>query len=253
MVKTGLSFLLLLLVAFPVWSDDRPIGDQFAIAIERGDADAVQALIDGGASPDTWIEYGEHKITPLMKAAWEGNEDIVNLLIKAGTKVNASSSDSKETALMNAVTRGYTPIVKALLAADGDINPRNAYGFNAFTLAVSSKNQEIAEILLKAGAKIEEGSSGITPLSFAASNGDLDMIRFLVKHGADVNHGAKSGGQTTLLTAIYGAQLDVVKLLIQLKADVNTKTKGGDTPLSVAQKGDQTDIIAVLKAAGAKR
>ena len=46
---------------------------------------------------------------------------------------------------------------------------------------------------------------------------------------------------------------DMVRALIELKADVNVKTKGGNTPLKAAQKGDQEDIIAILKEAGAKK
>ena len=79
------------------------------------------------------------------------------------------------------------------------------------------------------------------------------MIRFLAKRGANVNHGAKSGDQTALLSAIYGAHPEAVQALIELKADVNSKMKDGTTPLKAAQKGDQDDIIKLLKAAGAKK
>ncbi len=249
------AFILVavVLVALPLVAQERSAGDNFAIAIERGDTDAVRALVEGGASPETWIEYGEHRITPLMKAAWEGNAEIVEYLLGAGAKVNTAASDTKETALMNAVTRDSAEVVRMLLNAKADVTPKNAYDFNAFTSAVAAGNKELAGILLDAGAKIEDGASGLTPLMFAVSSGNVDMIRFLVSRGADVNHGAKKGEQTALLSAIYSGKVDVVKVLIELKADVNTKTKDGTTPLSAAQKGDQEDMIAVLKAAGAKK
>lgn len=227
-------------------------GAQFAVAIERGDVDAVKALLESNKA-DTPIAYGERTITPLIKAAWEGNREIAELLIAAGADVNAKTSDGNETPLHQAVTRGHGEIVDLLLSKKADITVKSVYGFNPFTSAVAAGNQEIATKLLDAGAKIEEGAHGLTPLQFAASSGNLDMIRFLAGKGANVNHGAKSGAQTALLSAIYGAQLDAVKLLIELKADVNTKTKDGDTPLKAAQKGDQEEIIAVLKAAGAKK
>src|SRR5216117_424183 len=83
--------------------------------------------------------------------------------------------------------------------------PAATADFNAFTSAVAAGKQEIAGLLLAAGAKVEDGASGLTPLQFAASSGSVDMIRFLVKSGANVNRGAKSGQQTALLSAIYGA------------------------------------------------
>lgn len=107
-------------------------------------------------------------------------------------------------------------------------------------------------MLLDAGAKVGDGMSGLTPLAFAVSSGNIEMIRFLVERGADVNQGAKSGEQTALISAIVGAQVEAVKTLIELKANVNTKMKDGTTPLKMARKGDQEDIVALLVAAGAK-
>ncbi|MHB0971133.1 MAG: ankyrin repeat domain-containing protein [Thermoanaerobaculia bacterium] len=228
-------------------------GTRFAVAIERGDADAVKALLDEGVPVDTPIDYGEHKITPLMKAAWEGDVAIIEMLIAAGANVNAAASDTGETALLNAVTREHSDVVAILLKHKPDVSVKNAFGFNALTSAVAAGNQEIAAMLLDAGAKIDDGAHGMPPLQFAASGGKVDMIRFLVKRGADVNYGVKSGGQTALLYAIFGGHIDAVKALIELKASVNSKTKDGETPLTAAGKGDQTDIIAILKAAGAKR
>ncbi len=251
-----LSVLLFLSVfSLPLFADDeRSVGTKFAVAIEDGDLDAVSYLIEeDGAAVDTPIEYGEHTITPLLKAAWDGDLPIVKYLISRGADVNSRASDSKETALMNAVTRGHTDVIKALLAAKADVHLRNSFDFNAFTSAVAANNQEIAGLLLDAGAKVDEGASALTPLAFAVSSGHIEMIRFLVDRGADVNHGAKSGNQTALISAIYAAKIESVKTLIELKADVNAKMKDGTTPLKLAKKGDQEEIVALLVAAGAKQ
>jgi ankyrin repeat protein len=247
--------LFLCIFSLPLVADDtRSVGTKFAVAIEDGDLDAVQALIDDdGAAVDTPIEYGEHSITPLLKASWDGDLPIVEYLIGKGANVNARATDTKETALMNAVTRGHTEVVKALLAAKPDVSLRNSFDFNAFTTAVAAGNQEISGMLLDAGAKVGDGASGLTPLAFAVSSGNTEMMRFLVEHGADVNQGAKSGEQTALISAILGAQVESVKTLIELKADVNTKMKDGTTPLKLARKGDQEEMVALLVAAGAKQ
>jgi ankyrin repeat protein len=255
-VRRIFSVLLSLsILSLPLFADDtRSAGTKFAVAIEDGDLDAVKALIeDDGAAVDTPIEYGEHSITPLLKAAWDGDVPIVQYLIGKGADVNARATDTKETALINAVTREHTEVIKALLAAKADVTLRNSFDFNAFTSAVAAGNQEIAALLLDAGAKVGEGASSLTPLAFAVSTGNVEMIRFLVKRGADVNQGAKSGEQTALISAIYGAQIESVKTLIELKADVNAKMKDGTTPLKLARKGDQEEIVELLEAAGAKQ
>ena len=245
-------FSVFLFLALPLLADDA--GMKFAVAIEDGDLDAVTTLIEeDGAAVDTPIDYGEHSITPLLKASWDGDLPIVQYLLGKGANINARATDTKETALINAVTRGHVDVVKALLDAKADVALRNKFDFNAFTTAVAAGNQEVAGMLLDAGAKIGDGASGLTPLAFAVSSGNVDMIRFLASRGADVNQGAKKGEQTALISAIYGAQLEAVKTLIELKADVNAKMKDGTTPLKLAKKGDQTEIVALLEAAGAKQ
>lgn len=241
------------LLSLTLGAQEQDTGTRFAVAIEDNDAKAIRALLKEGAPADTPIDYGEESMTPLMKAAWEGDSAIVEILLEAGADVNARTSKSNETALMNAVTREHGSLIPILLKAGADIKPKSVYGFDAFTSAVAAGNEEIAGALLDAGAKVNEGAHGLSPLQFAASAGNVGMIRFLVKRGADVNLGAKTGGQTALLSAIYAAKPDVVKALIELKANVNTKTKDGDTPLKAAQKGDQSNIIEILKAAGAKK
>ena len=251
-----LSLVLLFLSVFPLpllADDERDAGTRFAVAIEDGDLDAIAFMVEEeGASVDTPIDYGERAITPLQKAAWDGDLPIVEYLIKKGANVNARATDTKETALMNAVSNGHTEIVKALLAAKADVTVQNSFDFNAFTTAVAAGNQEIAGLLLDAGAKIGDGAGALTPLAFAVSGGNVEMIRFLVGRGADVNQGARSGAQTALISAIYGARVESVKTLIELKADVNAKMKDGTTPLKLAKKGDQHEIVALLEAAGAK-
>jgi ankyrin repeat protein len=253
-MRRAFSILLFLSVfSLPLIADERDLGTKFAVAIEEGDLEAVTALIDDGADVDTPIDYGEHSITPLMKASWDGDLPIVQYLLSQKANVNARATDTKETALLNAVTRGHEEIVQALLAAKADVTLRNAFDFNAFTTAVAAGKTEIAGWLLDAGAKVDDGASGLTPLAFAVSTGDTKMIRFLAARGADINHGAKKGEQTALISAILGAQIESVKTLIELKADVNAKMKDGTTPLKLAKKGDQMEIVALLEAAGAKQ
>jgi ankyrin repeat protein len=78
------------------------------------------------------------------------------------------------------------------------------------------------------------------------------MVKWLAGKGGNVNAGVKEGGQTALNLAILNADAEMVKTLIDLKANVNYKDASGTTPLMAAQKGDQDDIVAILKAAGAK-
>jgi ankyrin repeat protein len=247
------ALFLCILIGAALHASDLTPGDKFAVAIEKGDLAAVQALVEGGSKADTLIEYGEHKITPLMKACWDGEMDIAKYLLDQGANVNATD-DQGWTPLSNAVNRDRADFAQLLIDHGAKVNFKDTREFTPAAQAAAAGNVEVVKILAKAGADLTAETMGLTPLMFAVSAGKEDMVRTLVELGAPVNQSPKKAnvGSTALFSAIYAGKPDMVKLLIDLKANVNVRTKDGDTPLKAAQKGDQTDIIEILKAAGAK-
>src|SRR6185295_3098835 len=79
--------------------------------------------------------------------------------------------------------------------------------------------------------KIEEFASGwLTPLMFAARDGNVELTRILVDAGADVNAVA-GDGKTALAISIFNGNYDVASLLVDSKANVNTADAQRFTPL----------------------
>ena len=151
-----------------------------------------------------------------------------------------------------AADRDQTAMVALLLEAKADPNSVNKYMQSALSNAAAAGNLELTEMLLKAKAKPELPGLVLTPMMFGAFAGNGDLIRLLVRYGADVNYATKEYGQSALTSAITAGKPDMVALLIELGAKVNQKTPDGDTPLKMAKNGDQDDVVAMLKAAGAK-
>jgi ankyrin repeat protein len=241
---------LILFFVVPLYAADP--GTQFAVAIESGDLDTIKSLIAGGAKADTPINYGENQVTPLMKASWDGRLEIAEFLIESGADVNASDKDG-ETPLTNAIKREHVEVVQLLLDRGAKVNIKDVREFTPMTTAAAAGNLEIIRSLVKAGADLKAQTYGLTPLMFAVASRKIDTVRLVVELGAPVDQVSSMSGQTALFSAIYAADADMVKALIDLKANVNFQTKDGDTPLKAAQKGDQEDLIAILKAAGATK
>jgi ankyrin repeat protein len=77
------------------------------------------------------------------------------------------------------------------------------------------------------------GGGGLTPLIFAAREGDIASAQALLDAGAKVNQQSEYGW-TPLLTAVNNRNYQLAKLLIERGADVNLANKGLWTPLYLA-------------------
>ncbi|XP_019640135.1 PREDICTED: ankyrin repeat domain-containing protein 11-like [Branchiostoma belcheri] len=91
---------------------------------------------------------------------------------------------------------------------------------------------------------------GETPLHMAAIKGDADLLRQLIKQGAEVN--AKDfAGWTPLHEACNHGYYEVAKMLLQAGANVNTQGLDDDTPLHDAASNGHPHIVELLLKHGA--
>jgi len=88
-----------------------------------------------------------------------------------------------------------------------------------------------------------------TPLWGAAYGGYDDEVLFLLERGADVNR-KTNFGRTPLMVAAYHGHESTVRLLLSRGADVNA-TDDGDTALMFAKDKGRSEIVALLRQAGA--
>ena len=139
----------------------------------------IKELLDAGAEPNVLVDNtpesrrnfgGSPRIkfaTSLMRAAYSGDAELVQLLLDYGADPLIMNSD-KETALLAASGYGWI---------DGYSQGRS----NAARLATM-------RLLVERGADVNWACDhGITPLMVAANFGDTSMIQYLVDEGADLS------------------------------------------------------------------
>jgi len=195
------------------------------LAAINGSAPMLQKLIKAGADPDARLS--SHGDTALMMAARTGAPDAIKLLVESGANVNARESWGGTTPLMWAASERHPEAVTLLLDAGADVNARsnfvaalNGRGFEGRT------PKETAD-----GQGAEEFASGwLTPLMFAAREGDLETSRLLVDGGADVNAVA-ADGKNALGLAIFNGNYELASYLIDAKSNVNQADAQRFTPL----------------------
>ena len=95
------------------------------------------------------------------------------------------------------------------------------------------------------------GAQAPAPVADAASRGDRDGVRALLKKGLDVNE-AQGDGTTALHWAAMTGDTELAQMLVYAGANVRATTRlGAYTPLYLAAKGGQAGVVAALLAAGA--
>ncbi len=89
----------------------------------------------------------------------------------------------------------------------------------------------------------------------AAANGDISEARSLLQRGAPIDYANKRMfGDTALILAVDFHSLEMVKFLVECGADVNKAEQHGRTPLmeSTYNHNDSIDIAEYLLAHGAR-
>lgn len=207
----------------------------------------AQLLVDNGAGVNTRSTAGWY---PLHSAANRGNIKVTNYLLARGANPNAVSGNGYTSLYMAAGSDYGAAAAEALLNYGADPNARDASGNTALHQAASQGATKVIEILLAHKADINAANNnGYVPLLGAISslkNGS-SSLEVLVNNGANVNV-ESDRGETPLSKAIWRGDVDVVKLLIAHGANVNPN-KHGVSPLYLAR--DSNEITELLKEHGA--
>jgi ankyrin repeat protein len=280
-------------------------------AIRDGDKIQVQHLLQQGANSNARDEAGD---TALMRAALFADVEMMRVLIESGADVQMRAQDGTApllrtthdvgkmrllldrraqvddmamiatasvpgsrgtlellfehggrsrtagpayTPLMAAAGTGDLDAVKCLLDHGADVKAQTPTGFTALIAGALSGNARLVDLLLERGAnpnalcKLEREILQ-TPAGVAASMGHADCLKLLMAAGADVNIQGGPFNHNALLGAATTASKETVQLLLA-KANVGAKDWNGSTALDWAARRGETEIVKMLRDAGAEQ
>ena len=188
---------------------------------------------------------------PLIEAVQAGDAEAVQALLDRGADVNVPEADGT-TALHWATHRNDRPIAEVLLGAGADADAVTRYGVTPLSLAATNGSAAVIEALLTAGADPNRASpEGETPLMTTARTGAVDAIRLLLDHGASVDAVEGWHQQTALMWASAQDNAAAARALVDRGASLHAVSGGGFTPLLFATREGNLETLDTLLAAGA--
>jgi ankyrin repeat protein len=243
--------------------------------------------------------------TPLMYAARQGSLEAATTLAESGADVNLKDPDGA-TALVLAIINSQFHVASMLLDKGADPNLADSTGMAALYAAVDMhtlpwmfgrpdpvprsnavSGMDIVQKLLDKGANPNARLTGVllqrlhtdgdvslgagsTPFLRAAKSGDVEVMRLLLKYGADPKAVSKDGATAIMLAAGLGYRdgnaavptrdrgtdaevIAAIQMCLELGLDINATNSRGDTALHAAVAGrGSDDVLHFLASHGAK-
>jgi ankyrin repeat protein len=225
---------------------------QTSMMLCTNDMDKMKLLLSYGADINAAAKSGTTAL--LIACSGYGQFKVVKWLIDNGADVTAKRWGN-ETALMRAAQFSDTMTINLLLSKGLDINA-HPWGFTPLMYAVSSGNWAGVFCLLNHGADVNiPDEDNKPPVVWAAVAGNAEAVNALLPGTKNINTTNVRAGMTPLMWATYNEHDNpqIIQAFLDKGADVNIKAKDGSTALSWAMKKGNTETVALLKKAGAKK
>lgn len=160
-------------------------------AAEKGYAGVVKELLDHGADINALGGFAGGK-TPLIAAFLAGHNDLVQLLLRRGARVDTRETIAERTPLIESAIDANLRLANFLVDHNADVNARDRTGATALMWAAQSGSLEITRLLLAHGAdpNVKSGKldtsnvhwpAGATALAIAKQAGHPDIVEALQK------------------------------------------------------------------------
>ncbi|WP_338050777.1 ankyrin repeat domain-containing protein [Ramlibacter algicola] len=177
--------------------------------MKMDDVATVQQLVARGFDPNTPTPDGQ---TGLVMALREPSPKVAGLLARLPATQVELRTPQDESPLMMAALKGQEDAVKVLLARGADVN-----------------------------------KTGWAPLHYAASNGNVAIVKLLLEHHAYIDAESPNGTTPLMMAAMYGST-ESVEVLLEEGADWKLKNQQGMTALDFAVRGERPDAVRILSA-----
>jgi len=163
----------------------------FLAARQTGNVEIGKLLLKNGANLNIKDRYGS---MPLNHASWKGFNGFIDLLLDNRAEFDTSRGQTFQM-LGFAADCGSVRLYEKVVNGKTDIFSNASSNASIMKRAIAGGSIEIVNKLLDKNIPLQLSSNvfGWTPLHYAALNGHIPMIEFLIEKGAKINERTLSG------------------------------------------------------------
>lgn len=191
------------------------------------------------------ILYQKEYSALLFTAIEKKDIGAISTLLERGADINAKTLDTGFTPLMTAAWYNNDQAASYLIVKGADLNKQNAIGQTALHIAVVRENTNLISLLLRSGARWDIlDNNNKKAVDYAYPNLRDRIYLAIAELAPDKNH--------TLLLMVCTDSLVAVKYLIEHGANIEVRNVNRETPLIVAAKHNNVEMVNLLLSYGAQ-
>jgi len=248
------AVFVLMLCAEVLQGGPNSAAEILAKAARNGDVKAIEGMLASGVDPDVPDRYGH---TPLYYAVSFNQNKAVELLLahhadpNPRAKSHTFASQVRDTPLQNAAELGNRRVAEMLIEAGAKVNEPGPSGRTALHCAYDQL--EVIRLLIEKGADVNaRDNEGTSAMDAAVWYGSFDTVALLLAHGARLNETEPKTGATPINEAAYKGHARLVQYLLLFKPDLGIRDKRGYSPLENAMRMGKEDCAVLLLEAESK-
>ncbi|MBF0366922.1 MAG: ankyrin repeat domain-containing protein [Oligoflexia bacterium] len=168
---------------------------------------------------------------------------------KAAEKLRQKLATTKfangQTPLMVSASKGQMSVVEKIISMV-DVNAKDFSGYTALTHAAIGGHLEMVQFLIQHGARVEEKNvKVITPLAWAVMKTHSDVAKALIQAGANVN--VKINGIPIIFIAIEREDTSLIATILEKDLNFHNTDRKSRTVIAVAKAKGNPEIIKMIE------
>ena len=220
-------------------------------AAYKGNVDLMEYLIKQGAKINLLDDKG-NTILNFAASSGQQNTKVYDVCLQNGANLKKDLTPSGANALLLAIPKDKDFQLTSYFQSKGlDINSKDYQGNGAFNYVARTGNVDLMKQLLEKGVKGNDQAFLFAAYGTRGITNGLEVYHYLENVGLNPDVSDDEGNTPILVLASRNTNLELLTYLIKKGMDINHQNKKGQTALMLAVRNNEPSVVSFLLDQGA--